>query len=109
MIALPDKRSDFNSLQVEVEYGPENGNATKTYITILTDQPMYIHGPDIETRELRITLTGAWERSDLNRVLRGHDWSTVIERELKLCKSRQAQLHALQEEAVMADNLDTMF
>ena len=110
MITVPDKGiSGVNCFEMEVGYGPENGNATETYITIKSDQAMHIHGPDIETSELRITLMGEWERSDLNRVLRGHDWSTVVERELKKCKRREAQLQALQEEAMVADNLEKMF
>ena len=50
---------------------------------------MYVHGHDIETKRLRITIVGEWERSCLNSILRGDDFADVVEDALQKCLTQQ--------------------
>ena len=96
MITLPKLHAPdaVNPLEISVSYGPETGNSTETWLEIETDQYMYVHGHDIETKRLRITIVGEWERGCLNSILRGDDFADVVDAEV--IKSRQT-LHELSE------------
>lgn len=111
MITLPKihEPNGVNPLEVSVSYGPETGNSTETWLEIETDQCMYVHGHEIETKRLRITIVGEWERGCLNSILRGDDFADVVESELKKCNRTKAQLEDLQDEIVAKDNLDKAF
>ena len=105
MITLPkiDEPSGVNPLEISVTYGPESGNSTETWLEIETDQYMYVHGHDIETKRLRITIVGEWERSCLNSILRGDDFADVVEDALQKCRLTQRELSDVQSGIVKAD------
>ena len=92
-----------NPLEISVTYGPETGNSTETWVEIETDQYMYVHGHDIETKRLRITIVGEWERSCLNSILRGDDFADVVDDTLQKCRQTQRELSDVQQEIVDAD------
>ncbi|MGB0608734.1 MAG: hypothetical protein ACPGNR_10000 [Paracoccaceae bacterium] len=105
MITLPKLHAPdaVNPLEISVSYGPETGNSTETWLEIETDQYMYVHGHDIETKRLRITIVGEWERGCLNSILRGDDFADVVDAEV--IKSRQTlhELSEVQQEILKAD------
>ena len=105
MITLPKihEPNGVNPLEVSVSYGPESGNSTETWLEIETDQYMYVHGHDIETKRLRITIVGEWERSCLNSILRGDDFADVVEDEIKKCRRTYESLSEVQSEILSAD------
>ena len=105
MITLPkiDEPSGVNPLEISVTYGPETGNSTETWLEIETDQYMYVHGHDIETKRLRLTIVGEWERSCLNSILRGDDFADVVEDALQKCRATQRELSDVQAGIVNAD------
>ena len=111
MITLPISQSidGENQLEFEVTYGPETGDTTETWLAIKSKTPIYVHGPDVFTKEVRLTISGFWQRQDLNRIIMGEDFADVVESELKKCNRTKALLEDLQAEIVAKDNLDKAF
>ena len=105
MITLPkiNEPNAVNPLEISVSYGPESGNGTETWIEIETDQCMYVHGHDIQTQRLRITIFGEWERNCLNSILRGDDFADVVDDALQKCRLTQRELSDVQQDIVKAD------
>ena len=52
MITLPKIDEPREPAEISVTYGPRSGNSTETWLEIETDQYMYVHGHDIETKSL---------------------------------------------------------
>ena len=105
MIKLPKvpEPNAESMLELEVMYGDGDGDRAKTYVELRTNIPMYVHGHDIETHSLKITITGEWERACLNSILRGDDFADAVEDEIKKCRRTYESLSEVQSEILSAD------